>query len=125
MTEIAELLQRNTTVLGEDVAKICVAEAARRSARLAAAKPPKPKPTKKPRQGTDAMERRPFKIQVKKRSILTADPQVAEVDRQIDQLKAQLDQYPDDPPECWPLRKDLVSLHRKRDELLAQLKGAK
>ena len=38
--EIVSLFQRNKTVLGEEVSKICLAEAARRSARLAAAKPP-------------------------------------------------------------------------------------
>lgn len=37
--EIAAKLQRSTTVLGEDVSKICLAEAARRGARLQAARP--------------------------------------------------------------------------------------
>jgi hypothetical protein len=68
--EIAGLFQRNKTVLGEEVSKICLAEAARRSARLAAAKPPQParpdrvpKPLKKPRRpSSGGREVRPFTI---------------------------------------------------------------
>jgi hypothetical protein len=76
VTEIAELLQRNTTVLGEEVARICLAEAARRSARLAAAKPPqsprprvaKPKPAKKARRpSTGDREVRLFSFNVVKK----------------------------------------------------------
>jgi hypothetical protein len=68
--EIASKLQRHTTVLGEDVFKICLAEAARRSARLNAAKPPQPPrpdrvPNKKPRQRPSGdREVRPFTLQV-------------------------------------------------------------
>ena len=68
--EIAEKLERNTTILGEDVAKVCLSEAARRSARLAAAKPPQPPrpdrvPKKKPRQRPSGdREVRPFTFQV-------------------------------------------------------------
>jgi hypothetical protein len=68
--EIASKLQRHTTVLGEDVSKICLAEAARRSARLNAAKPPQPPrpdrvPRRKPRQRPSGdREVRPFTFQV-------------------------------------------------------------
>jgi hypothetical protein len=70
--EIAEKLQRHTTVLGEEVSQICLAEAARRSARLQAASPPKPpRPDRVPKRpravaqyGTK--EVRPFTFQVKK-----------------------------------------------------------
>ena len=71
--EIAAQLQRHTTVLGEEVSRICLAEAARRSARLAAAKPPeKPRPDrqpkKKPRQRPSGdREVRPFTFQVVKK----------------------------------------------------------
>jgi hypothetical protein len=73
--EIASLFQRNKTVLGEEVSRICLAEAARRSARLAAAKPPQsprpdrvPKPAKKPRQPSSGdREVRPFTFQVVKK----------------------------------------------------------
>lgn len=48
--EIAELLERRTTILGEDVARICLAEVARRSARLAAARlPQSPRPDRVPK----------------------------------------------------------------------------
>lgn len=75
VTEIAELLQRNTTVLGGEVARICLAEAARRSARLAAAKPaPKPRPDRVPkpakkarRPSTGDREVRPFTIHAEKK----------------------------------------------------------
>lgn len=70
--EIVSLFQRNKTVLGEEVSKICLAEAARRSARLAAAKPPQsPRPdrvaktAKKPRRPSSGdREVRPFTFQV-------------------------------------------------------------
>jgi hypothetical protein len=70
--EIAAKLERDTTVLGEEISKICLAEAARRSARLQAASPPKPprpdrapkRPRRAPQSGTK--EVRPFTFQVKK-----------------------------------------------------------
>jgi hypothetical protein len=70
--ELAQKLERHTTVLGEEVSKICLAEAARRSARLQAASPPKPprpdrvpkRPRAVPQSGTK--EVRPFTFQVKK-----------------------------------------------------------
>jgi len=66
--EIASLFQRNKTVLGEEVSRICPAEAARRSARSIAAAPPKPKPAKpatKPRRPSSGdREVRPFTFQV-------------------------------------------------------------
>jgi hypothetical protein len=73
--EIAAKLQRHTTVLGEEVSRVCLAEAARRSARLAAAKPPQsprpdrvPKPAKKPRRPSSGdREVRPFTFQVVKK----------------------------------------------------------
>ena len=73
--EIAAKLQRHTTVLGEEVSKICLAEAARRGARLQAAKPPQsprpdraPKPAKKPRRPSSGdREVRPFTFQVVKK----------------------------------------------------------
>lgn len=64
--EIAAKLQRRTTVLGEDVSKICLAEAARRGARSMAVKPPQPPradraPKKKPRRPVSGdREVRPF-----------------------------------------------------------------
>jgi hypothetical protein len=68
--ELAELLQRETTVLGEQVSQICLAEAARRNARRIAVQPtPKP-PGKKPRRPKRAIppgaEVRPFKFTVQK-----------------------------------------------------------
>lgn len=48
--------------------------------------------------------------------------QLAEVDRQIAEIKAQLDQ-PNDDPSLWPLRKQLVGLNNKRREILDQLEG--
>ena len=71
--EIAELLERRTTILGEDVARICLAEAARRSARLNAARPPeKPRPDRQPkkkprRPSSGDREVRPFAIGVVKK----------------------------------------------------------
>jgi hypothetical protein len=70
--EIAAKLERNTTVLGEEISKICFADAARRSARLQAASPPKrPRPDrvpKRPRRAPQSgtKEVRPFTFQVKK-----------------------------------------------------------
>jgi hypothetical protein len=70
--EIASKLRRHTTVLGEEVSTICLAEAARRSARLAAAEPPPlprpdrvPKPAKKPQRRPSHGDRevRPFTFQ--------------------------------------------------------------
>jgi len=52
-----------------------------------------------------------------RRSTLTT--QLAEVEQEIAEIKAQLDQ-PDDDPSLWPLRKKLASLHHKRQELIAQ-----
>ena len=49
--------------------------------------------------------------------------ELAAVEKQIAEVKAQLDRYPDDPPECWPLRKKLVGLHNKHRDLLNQLNG--
>jgi hypothetical protein len=40
-------------------------------------------------------------------------------------VKAQLDEYGGDDPSLWPLRRELVALHRKRDELVAQLGGGR
>jgi len=99
---IAEKLQRHTTVLGEEVERICLAEAGRRSARSQAATAPKRPPAK-------ALKR--------------AAPQLAEVDRQIAAIKGELDQHVNDDPSLWPLRKKLASLHNKRQELLNQLEG--
>jgi hypothetical protein len=66
--EIAERLERDTTLVGEEVAHICLAEAARRSARSIAASPPKPrpaKPAKKPRRPSSGdREVRPFTFTV-------------------------------------------------------------
>lgn len=48
--EIAATLQRHTTVLGEEVERICLAERARMNARAIAAKPPvKPRPDRQPK----------------------------------------------------------------------------
>jgi len=69
---VAARLQRSKVVLGEEVAKICLAEAARRSARSIAANPPKPSrpdrvPKKNPRRPSSGdREVRPFTFQVKK-----------------------------------------------------------
>jgi hypothetical protein len=46
-------------------------------------------------------------------------PTLAEVEQQIAEIKAQL-MGPGDDPALWPLRKKLVSLHNKRQELLAR-----
>lgn len=70
--ELAQKLERHTTVLGEDVSKICLAEAARRNARKVAAEAPKPprpvralkKAPRRPSSGD--REVRPFTFQVKK-----------------------------------------------------------
>jgi hypothetical protein len=56
--------------------------------------------------------------------------QLAAVDRQIAEVKAQLDTEgagfaAGDDPSLWPLRRELVALHRKRDELVAQLGGGR
>jgi hypothetical protein len=70
--EIAAKLERNTTVLGEEISKICLADAARRSARLQAASPPKPpRPDRRPKRPravakSGDREVRPFTFQVKK-----------------------------------------------------------
>jgi hypothetical protein len=70
--ELAAKLQRSTTVLGEEVSRICLAEAARRSARLVAAQPPKPprpdRVPKRPRRATKSGDRevRPFTFKVEK-----------------------------------------------------------
>jgi hypothetical protein len=70
--EIAAKLQRHTTVLGEEVSKICLAEAARRSARSIAASPPKPlsppRTPKRPRgvAQSGSREVRPFTFRVEK-----------------------------------------------------------
>jgi hypothetical protein len=65
--EIAGLFRRSKTVLGEEVSKICLADAARRGARARAAEPPKPKPVKpakKPRRPASGdREVRPFTFQ--------------------------------------------------------------
>jgi hypothetical protein len=69
---LAAKLQRSETVLGEEVAKICLAEAARRNARARAAEPSKPPrpdrvPKKNPRRPSSGdREVRPFTFQVKK-----------------------------------------------------------
>jgi len=67
---VAEKLRKSKTLVGEEVARICLAEAARRSARSIAATPPKPKPAKpakKPRRPSSGdREVRPFTFQVKK-----------------------------------------------------------
>jgi hypothetical protein len=71
---IAERLQRHQTIVGEEVAGICLAEAARRNARSIAANPPKPPrpdrvPKKNPRRPSSGdREVRPFTFQVKKGS---------------------------------------------------------
>ena len=70
--EIAAKLERHTTVLGEEVARICFAEAARRSARSIAASPPKPpSPTRRPKPPrgvaqSGTREVRPFTFKVTK-----------------------------------------------------------
>lgn len=72
--EIAAKLQKDTTVLGDEVSMICLADAARRSARAIAAKPPEPprpdRAPKKPRRPKRAIppgaEVRPFTFQVVK-----------------------------------------------------------
>jgi hypothetical protein len=70
--EIAAKLERNTTVLGEEISKICLAEAARRGARLQAASPPKrPRPDrvpKRPRRAPKSGDRevRPFTFKIEK-----------------------------------------------------------
>lgn len=69
--EIAAKFERNTVVLGEEVSRICLADAARRSARSTAATPPKPKPAKpakKPRRPSSGdREVRPFTFQAVKK----------------------------------------------------------
>jgi hypothetical protein len=66
--EIAGLFQRNKTVLGEEVSRICLGEAARRMARARAASPPKPKPAKPAKKQRRPMsgdrEVRPFTFKV-------------------------------------------------------------
>jgi hypothetical protein len=69
--EIAAKLQRQTTVLGQEVSKICLADAARRGARARAANPPKPLPPprrpKRPRVVQSGnREVRPFTFHVAK-----------------------------------------------------------
>jgi len=77
--ELAALLQRETTVLGEDVSRICLAEAARRRARSDAANPV-PKPFRpKPAKGTAD----PDRLQV--------------VVRELAELKRRIDAGEDDP----------------------------
>jgi hypothetical protein len=70
LEELAEKLEKDTTLLGEDVARICLADAARRSARSIAATMPRPKPTKPPRRprgpAKGSVERQPFKLTVEK-----------------------------------------------------------
>jgi hypothetical protein len=70
--EIAAKLQRYTTVLGEEVSRIVLADAGRRNARKVAAQPPKPtrpdrvpkRPRRAPQSG--AKEVRPFTFKVEK-----------------------------------------------------------
>lgn len=73
VAEIAAKLERDKTLVGEEVSRICLAEATRRSARLAAAKPPQsprpdrvPKTAKKPQRRPSHGDRevRPFTFQV-------------------------------------------------------------
>jgi hypothetical protein len=71
VTAIAEKLERNKTVLGEEVSKICLAEAARRGARARAAEPPKPlsqtRTPKRPRGAqSGGKEVRPFTFRVER-----------------------------------------------------------
>ena len=49
--------------------------------------------------------------------------QLAEVERQIAEVEAQLDQDPGDDPALYPLRKKLVGLWNKHRALLDQLEG--
>jgi hypothetical protein len=51
--------------------------------------------------------------------------QLAQVDREIAEVKGQLDHDGGDDPSLWPLRRKLVVLHRKRDELVDQLGGGR
>jgi hypothetical protein len=48
---------------------------------------------------------------------------LAQVEREIAEIKAQLDHDGGDDPSLWPLRRKLVALNRKRDELVEQLGG--
>jgi hypothetical protein len=69
---VAERLQRHKTIVGEEVAKTCLAEAARRSARLQAASPPKPpRPDRVPKRPravaqSGTKEVRPFRFKIEK-----------------------------------------------------------
>jgi ribosomal protein S15P/S13E len=59
------------------------------------------------------------------RTISVWGDQLATVERQIAEIKSELDQHVDDNPSLWPLRRKLVALHNKRRELTEQLqKGA-
>jgi hypothetical protein len=49
--------------------------------------------------------------------------QLAEVERQIAEIKAELDQHVNDDPSLWPLRRELVALDNKRRDLVGQLTG--
>jgi hypothetical protein len=53
----------------------------------------------------------------------TLHKQLAAVDRQIAEIKSELDQHVDDDPSLWPLRKHLVALWNKRRGLVEQLGG--
>jgi hypothetical protein len=94
---IAERLQKRTVLSGDEIVDICRREGVRRQG----------EPTKEKRTAPTAQDLR---------------AEVAEIDRQIAKIKAQLNQ-PDDDPALWPLRRRLLDLHRKRRELLAQLEG--
>ena len=57
------------------------------------------------------------------RSILTTDPRLAEIDRLIAELEAQLAPLPGNDPAKFPLFKKMSTLNNKRRELLAQQGG--
>jgi hypothetical protein len=120
---IAARLRKSTVLTGDEVVAICRREGVRRLGELSKdeAMARMTPAGKRAVMGTVA----PDGKTIEKRSVLTAHTQFAEVERQIADLKAELDDDPGDDPSTWHLRRELVDLWRKHRELLDQIEGGK
>lgn len=132
--ELAAKFQRSKTILGEEVEEIVRKVRLRNNGwtdeEIRAGRHPISKPAavakmtpagRKAITGTLA----PDGKRIEKRSTLTADPRLAEIDRQIAELATQIAPLSGADPETFPLFKKMSLLYRKRRELVAQLEGAK
>jgi hypothetical protein len=104
---LAAKLRKSTVLTGDEVVEICRREGVARLGEKA--------------RRTAQVHRGPHK----QTSVPTAQlrAELAGVDRQIAEIKAQLDQDDGDDPAVWPLRRKLVGLYNMQRELLDQLEG--